>query len=153
MVKQVHTGSSPVQIIINMKKNFSYFPDSFSMSYFFVFNTVVSLYSLWWSPFILLCWLIFVTLFLKYFDKLNRKYLIVTWVPIFILWYLILMIDLGGHSPLIIGPGYTEELLAKAFSNDLIFERISVPTILYLHFLSSFLGFPVFIPVVFNIYI
>jgi hypothetical protein len=113
---------------------------------------MVCLFLLWLSPIILVYWLILFTLFLKYLNLLTWNSFVRTWLPIFTLWYLILIVDLGKYSPIIIGPGYTEELLGKVFYNGLYFERICLSTILTLHMVSSFLGFPIIIPVIFNIF-
>jgi hypothetical protein len=56
----------------------------------------------------------FFTICLKYLKKLTWNSFIRTWLPIFTLWYLIL-INLGKYSPIIIGPGYTEANLWKSF--------------------------------------
>ena len=68
------------------------------------------------------------------------------------MWYLILIISLGKYSPIIIGPGYTEALMGKALYDGIYFERICFSTILTLHMFSSFLGFPIVIPVIFDIF-
>ena len=91
----------------------------------------------------------FFTICLKYFKKLTWNSFIRTWLPIFTLWYLILIVNLGKYSPIIIGPGYTETLMGKALYDGIFFERICFSTILTLHVFSSFLGFPIIIPVVF----
>ena len=91
---------------------------------------------------ILVFWLIF-TICWQYFKKLTWNFFIRTWLPIFILWYLILIVNLGKYSPIIIGPVYTEELMGKALYDGIYFERICFSTILALHMFSSFLGFPI----------
>jgi hypothetical protein len=101
---------------------------------------------------ILIYWLIFFTICLQYFKKLTWNSFFRTWLPIFTLWYLILIVSLGKYSPIIIGPGYTEELMEKALYDGIYFERICFSTILTLHMFSSFLGFPILIPIVFNIF-
>lgn len=117
---------------------------------YWVFNFIISLVLLWLNPIVLLCWLIFFTVCLKYFKKLTRYSFNKIWLPIFILWYLILIVNLGKYSPLIIGPGYTEVLMGKALYDDIYFQRICFSTILTLHMVSCFLGFPVLIPIIFN---
>jgi hypothetical protein len=89
---------------------------------------------------------------LKYLKKLTWNSFIRIWLPIFTLWYLILIVNLGKDSLIIIGPGYTEALIEKALSDGIYFERICFSTVLTLHMFSSFLGFPIIIPVVFNIF-
>lgn len=119
---------------------------------YWVFNFITSLFLLWLSPMIFLFWFIFSTICLKYFKKLIWNSFIRIWSPIFILWYLILIVNLGKYSPIIIRPGYTEAFMGKALYDGIYFERICFSTILTLHMLSSFLGFPITIPVVFNIF-
>lgn len=134
-----------------MKNYLKFILHEFLIPYYWIFNVIVSLFLLWLSPMILIFWLIFFTICLKYFKRLTWKSFIRTWLPIFTLWYLILLVDLGKYSPIIIGPGYTEILLEKALYDGIYFERISLSTILTLHLFSSLLGFPIIIPV-FNIF-
>ena len=137
---------------MKIKNNLKFILHNFLIPYSWIFNFVISLFLLWFSPMILVFWLILFTICLKYLKKLTWNSFIRTWLPIFTLWYLILIINLGKYSPIIIGRGYTEALIGKALYDGIYFERICFSTILILHMLSSFLGFPIIIPVVFNIF-
>jgi hypothetical protein len=137
---------------MKMKNNLKFILHDFLIPNYWVFNFIISLFLLWLSPMILVFWLIFFTICLKDFKKLTWNSFIRTWLPIFTLWYLILIVNLGKYSPIIIGPGYTEALMGKALDDGIYFERICFSTVLTLHMLSSFLGFPIIIPVVFNIF-
>ena len=135
-----------------MKNNLKFLLHDFLIPNYWVFNFAMSLFLLWLSPMILMFWLIFFSICLKYFKKLTWNSFIKTWLPIFTLWYLILIFNLGKYSPIIIGPGYTKELMGKALSDGIYFERICFSTILLLHMFSTFLGVPIIIPVIFNVF-
>ena len=138
---------------MKMKNYLKFILHDFLIPNYWVFNFIISLFLLWLSPMILVfCLIFFFTICLKYFKKLTWNSFIKTWLPIFTLWYLILIVSLGKYSPIIIGPGYTEALMVKALYDGIYFERICFSTILTLHAFSSFLGFPIVIPVVFNIF-
>ena len=134
-----------------MKTRLKFLLHELLIPYYWVFNFPVSLFLLWFSPIILLFWLIFFTICLKYLEKLTWNSFIIIWLPISTLWYLILMIDLAQYSPIIIGQGHTIVLLVEVTTNGVYFERICFSTILLLDWLSHFLGFPIIIPVIFNI--
>jgi L-lactate permease len=65
----------------------------------------------------------FFTICLKYLKKLTWNSFIRTWLPIFTLWYLILIVNLGKDSPIIIGPGYTEALMGKLYTMGFILNE------------------------------
>nr|QUS63581.1 hypothetical protein [Haslea silbo] len=137
---------------MKIKNYLKFILHDFLIPNYWVFNFIISLFLLWLSPMILVYWLIFFTICLKYLKKLTWNSFIITWLPIFTLWYLILIVNLGKYSPIIIGPGYTKALMGKALCDGIYFGRICFSTILTLHMFSSFLGFPIIIPVVFNIF-
>lgn len=110
------------------------------------FNFAISILFLWLSPVAVISWLLLFTFYTWYIGNLNWKNFIRTWSPILSLWYLIILVSLINYSPVIIGPGYTEELLSKALSDGLTFERICLSTVLMLHIISAKLGIPLVIP-------
>ena len=137
---------------MKMKNYLKFILHDFLIPNYWIFNFIIALFLLWLSPMILVFWLVFFTICLKYLKKLTWNSFIRTWLPIFTLWYLILIVNLGKYSPIIVGPGYTKALMGKALYDGIYFERICFSTILTLHMFSSFLGFPIIIPVVFNIF-
>ena len=121
------------------------------LSDYWIFKFIISLLLLWLTPVYLVLWLILFTIYLKYFRKLTWNSFIKTWSPILSVWYLILIIGLVNYSPLIIGPGYTEDLMRKALVDGIYFERICFSTIIFFHALSSLIGFFIIISL-FNIF-
>jgi len=130
-------------------KNF--FKKLTSNYWIFKVNFIVSLFLLWMTPVFLIVWLIMFTVYLRFVGVLNWNTLIKTWTPILSVWYLILLVSLVKYSPVMIGPGYTKDLIRNALMDGIFFERICFVTIFMLHGISAKIGFPILIPM-FNIF-
>lgn len=141
----VRVPSGTMHYIKNLLKELT------SNYWIFKINFLVSLFLLWLTPVFLLLWLIIFTAYLRFRGVLDWDTLNKTWTPIFGVWYLILVVSLAKYSPVIIGPGYTEELISNALMDEIFFERICFVTIFMLHVISAKIGFPILIPM-FNIF-
>ena len=118
----------------------------------FNINFIFSLFLLYLTPIVLLLWLIlFVPLFLKYLGKLNLNSFLKSSIPILLAWYLILIVSLSTYVPVIVGPGYTGELILTILIDKIFFARICLCTIVPLHYVSEAIGTPIILPV-FNIF-
>ena len=155
MGKTVLYEYSRVQVlsdyIMKIKNNLKFVFNNFFIPYYWLFNFIISLFFLWMSPLELICWLIFFTIiYSKYCNQLTLISFVKIWLPVIILWYLILMIGMKDYLPIIIGPGYTNKfMLNYLYNNGTFINQICFSTVLTLHILSSLLGFPIVIPVIF----
>ncbi len=103
-------------------------------NYWIYLYFITSFKLLWINPMFLIFWLILCTAGLKLVNVLNWEKLIKTWTPILSVWYLILLTSLISYSPVVVGPGYTEELFKKILQDEIFFERICFSTIFFTYY-------------------
>ncbi len=102
------------------------------------------------SPILSLIWLSIPTLYFLF--TRNYKSIINIWAPILGIWYLIFTFSMSPEfNPIIIGPGYTENLLTYLVNNDLLFEGLCFQTVYILNEISLKLGCLIYIPVFFSL--
>ena len=133
------------KIVPKVRSIFSYIKRNYKILHVTqILNFIVSIFMLWIDPIILFTYLLSYNLYLKYSKQYTLIDFLMSFIPILIFWYLVLVFGLADHCPLIIGPGDTEMFIFKVSFLDPInprwCEKICLNTIILLDKLSCFLN-------------
>lgn len=108
--------------------------------------SVVSFILLIVSPTLSIGWLCLITVYFLFIREYKPIFKI--WLHTLVIWYSILCLSLYDVTPIVIGPGHTEELVQRILNKDLFFDSLCFQTIYLLNDLSLFLGCDIYIPIV-----
>ena len=138
------------KIVPKVRSIFSYIKKNYKILHVTqILNFIVSILMLWIDPIILFTYLLSYNLYLKHSKQYTLIDFLMSFIPILIFWYLVLMYGLTLFCPISIGPGDTEELILFITFYEPIepsyCEHVCLNSIMLLDKLSCFLGYSIVI--------